>query len=489
MSVVGLAMLVFISAYLIGIMPGLYMDQKKNNSIERAYELHSRFLSERTYKNINPENIFNTVSVVLPKKEYGIYASSGLFNMNIALKKQRYMDKLDEIRSAIESAKNGDITKFENMSFDIDLSRISGVEISGEEKFKMPDNLSISRWSVKNMGGTSIVHGSVKDEGLEYISIMAFDENEREYVITFVPLVYSSINDILPMLLSMLPTILLALLIILFISSRIISKSIIDPVIALQQHSMMLKRQDPSAWTSLNMQGNDEIAELSGRLDELHEEVKQSYENMRAEKERKELFIRASSHELKTPLASAIMLLDSMTAKVGRYADHEKFLPELKNIMLAMNKMLEELMPLRKSESRMEEINMREMFNGILEENKYLLEENKMKCTLKGDLTIKTWADIAERVASLALGNAVSHGEKGTEIAINLYDWGFSIDNKGHVDEKIIKHAFEPFVSSAVSNGHGLGLYIAKSYSKILSWDIDLKNTEEGVRFTCRMKK
>lgn len=489
MSAIGLVMLVFISAYLIGLAPGLYLAYQKSKSIDLAINMHKQFLIDRSYKNLNPENQFATASFVLPKQGYDISIASKLISLDTTLTSGEYQKKLDEVREIIEKVKKGDFSSSSNFEMDLDIGQIDGIKINKLEEFGLPSSIREGDWNMKTFGSTKLMYGSISDRGIEYVSIWAFDENSNEYIITLVPLIYSSINDIMPVLLNMLPTILIGLLLILILASKMVSKSVIDPIIMLQRHSARLSSQSPSTWTSLNMQGKDEIAELSQRLDELHAEVRRSYENIQTEKARQELFIRASSHELKTPLASALMLCDSMISKIGKYADHDKYLPELKNILLTMSKMLEELLPLRKSSMNMQDIEMRSLFENIIDGEKYLLEQRNMEYTITGELSIKTWQDIAERIVKAGIGNAISHGKDGDNIKIVLSEDGFSIENSGHIEYELLKHAFEPFVSSDVSKGHGLGLYIARSYSKILGWEIDIKNTKEGVMFICKTKK
>ena len=81
--------------------------------------------------------------------------------------------------------------------------------------------------------------------------------------------------------------------------------------------------------------GSDEINILGARINALYtsllstidalEEENIHISNM--EKERV-LFMRAASHELKTPLTNLRVVLENMLLKIGPYKDHDRYLEE-----------------------------------------------------------------------------------------------------------------------------------------------------------------
>ena len=227
---------------------------------------------------------------------------------------------------------------------------------------------------------------------------------------------------------------------------------------------------------------------LSGRLDEVHQELKKHYESISAEKERQELFVRASSHELKTPLASALLLCEGMIAKIGKYADTEAYLPELRKILLSMQKMLQEILLLRSDGDEYALVDFRTLAERVAEQNSILCEQQDMRIEIQGNLQYKTWTNLAYKVVETLIGNAVQHGEPHSVIRVTLHDKGFQIWNRGNIEPQILNNIFEPFVSGAQSKGHGLGLYIVNSYAKLLKWQISIQNEDKGVNLICRMK-
>ena len=54
--------------------------------------------------------------------------------------------------------------------------------------------------------------------------------------------------------------------------------------------------------------------------------------------------MRAFSHQLKTPVAAATLLADGMISNVGKFADRDKYLPELKKQLLTVKQMTDEIL-------------------------------------------------------------------------------------------------------------------------------------------------
>ena len=59
-----------------------------------------------------------------------------------------------------------------------------------------------------------------------------------------------------------------------------------------------------------------------------------------------------------------------------------------------------------------------------------------------------------------------------------------SIVNQGaHIDETLLPHLYEPFVSgSGKERGKGLGLYVSAYYSEVLGCKLTVENVSGGVR-------
>jgi len=492
---IALVLMIFLLVYFVLLMPNLYLAHQRENSIRIATALHEGYLKERSYRNLVPDNYLSNFSVVVPKTGYDLRFSNKFGDAEIKLTTDTYRRLLDSVREIYRSASKMDAEE-EQVSEDIEalfqqvsLPVLDGIEIAFRANAPVSFRQDAGSRDFYPLKDGILIANTLKQDGLEYVSIIALTERDNEYIFTMLPTIYDSMAQIMPVVMGSLPMILLGILIITVLASQYFAHSVIVPILRIQNHAYTLKSLNPSKWSGLHLEGKDEIAMLSQRLDEVHEELKKHYENITAEKNRQELFVRASSHELKTPLASALLLCDGMIAKIGKYADVEQYLPELKKILLSMQKMLQEILLIRSnSEVEYAMTDFRTLAEGIAEQNRILCEERGICIHIEGSLHAKTWPDLAQRVMETLIGNAVLHGEENSSIHIRLSEEGFVIQNRGHIDERIRNNLFEPFVTGEHSKGHGLGLYIVRSYAKLLQWQISIDNDNEGVRAICKMK-
>jgi len=59
-------------------------------------------------------------------------------------------------------------------------------------------------------------------------------------------------------------------------------------------------------------------------------------------------------------------------------------------------------------------------------------------------------------------------------------------DNGGGIEEKILKHIFDPFISEEST---GMGLFMVKSICEKYNWSIQVKNEDEGAVFTINLQR
>ena len=81
----------------------------------------------------------------------------------------------------------------------------------------------------------------------------------------------------------------------------------------------------------------DEIGILGRNLQELYDTLEKNYRELeqknnllKEENKRQEVFLRASSHQLKTPVTAALLLTDGMINEIGKYKNVKQYLPEVK---------------------------------------------------------------------------------------------------------------------------------------------------------------
>lgn len=126
------------------------------------------------------------------------------------------------------------------------------------------------------------------------------------------------------------------------------------PILELVRHAEEMKHRKDFSVERLVDKGTkakDEVQELAETLDDLYQQIRESYTELEEknrelaeENERQEIFLRSSSHQLKTPVAAALLLVDGMLNEVGRYKDTKVYLPRVKEQLLSMRKMVEDIL-------------------------------------------------------------------------------------------------------------------------------------------------
>ena len=74
---------------------------------------------------------------------------------------------------------------------------------------------------------------------------------------------------------------------------------------------------------------------------------------------RQEVFLRASSHQLKTPVAASLLLVEGMIDEVGKYKDTKEYLPKVKIQLESMRKIIDELLDASKKQEEIRRNNIR----------------------------------------------------------------------------------------------------------------------------------
>ncbi len=157
--------------------------------------------------------------------------------------------------------------------------------------------------------------------------------------------------------------------------SFLYSKGIVDPIIRLVKHTETVKRSGVVANASLPAKGKDEIAILIQTLNELYEELDYNYKalenknnELNEKNKRQEVFLRSSSHQLKTPIAAALLLVDGMINQIGKYQNVITYLPEVKKQLLSMRKIVEDILYLSHCEDSitLETVNLSRLIAGQL---------------------------------------------------------------------------------------------------------------------------
>lgn len=195
--------------------------------------------------------------------------------------------------------------------------------------------------------------------------------------------------------------------------------------------------------------------------------------------------MRSSSHQLKTPIAAALLLVEGMINRIGKYQDVDAYLPEVKKQLLSMRKIVQDILYLSRCEESitLETVDLNVIIDRQLAYYQITLSEGNY--TLVTDYSenscVTTDANLLLKIFDNLITNAIAHSNEGAMITISTKPNQLEIYNsKAHIDATLMPNIFEPFVSEN-GKGHGLGLYIVSYYANILGVKVTISNVEDGV--------
>jgi len=240
----------------------------------------------------------------------------------------------------------------------------------------------------------------------------------------------------------------------------------------------------------------DEIGQLAEDVYVMYEALKNEIERVREMEENQRYFFSAASHELKTPIASTLILLQGMLDNIGDYSNHPKYLLECIKKMKTQSKMISEILNIvRLTDGTIipnyEKVNVGEVVKSVAVSHQTLIEtkEQQLSINLSDNLTCNTDSAMLTRVLSNVILNAVQNTKTQGEICIGHEDNRIFILNKGaRIDSTALSNVFEPFyredkARSSEVNRSGLGLTIVKKTLDCMGIEFSLENTADGVCF------
>ena len=345
------------------------------------------------------------------------------------------------------------------------------------------------------MGKSSfIVESSAKDvvNKIDYTTFLGVSKGEKYYFIEMAAAVAPSVTDIIPVIFSMLPVIIPVIILLIFITSGLYSKNIVKPITLLWRDAEG-RRGGIGHIEPIAVKGNDEIAELAHSLNLLYKSQEEAYDKLNKEGERKEIFMRAFSHQLKTPVAAATLLADGMISNVGKFADRDKYLPELKKQLLTVKQMTDEILRINHISENIAPVNIdaKDVVIEALNSVRTITEAGNIKTCCEGGGVWYCDPYIFEQILLNLVGNAAKYTDNGGEIRAIITDKSIKITNHpAHIDESIKDSLFEAFVTGEGSrDGHGLGLYVARYFAELLGMKLDFESVDDKVTFTLTRKE
>ena len=305
------------------------------------------------------------------------------------------------------------------------------------------------------------------------------------------------------MILKVLPVSLLCCVLVSVLCSLLFSRGITVPIKQISAAAERMAHMDRSA--RCGIRSGDEIGVLAENLNDLYQNLLAAMEDLESEKRRvsdlersKVDFLRAASHELKTPLTALNAMLENMVLGIGKYRNHQIYLPECLEMTGRLIHMVQEILETsRLSGPLQEEAPVRTELGELLPPlcRPYELIAKSRGVRFHLDLTGGFSAPLPPRlfgkVVSNLAANAVAYTDPGGTASIYFEARSLVVENEcAPLPAEVLERIFQPFyrpdfARNRDDGGNGLGLYLVQTLLRAmdLPYSFEPMGRPPGMRF------
>ena len=304
--------------------------------------------------------------------------------------------------------------------------------------------------------------------------------------------------------LHVLPYTMLGSLLVALIFSYIYSRFVTRPIRQMAAVTTTMQRLEKDA--RYPVRSSDEIGVLGRNINELYQNLWQTIRSLEHENKRitqlekeKIAFLRAASHELKTPLAALRIMLENMQLNIGEYKDRDQYLAEsvaqVDRLAAMVNDVLRSGSVAEQALRQEKRLRIDKMVAEVVEDYVLLAKTRGMTFTVDArPTTIRANRDMIRHVISNLVSNAVRHGDAGSVIKITCNQHELAIENACKpLTKQQLQHVFDPFYRSPSdkkrhADSSGVGLYTVKMLLDAKGLDYEFAPHGRGMRFVVRLE-
>lgn len=524
--ILALIMVLFIVGYFILMLPALYVSYVEDSNYEEIMEVHKNYMADGSYDKLSVKNAMNMATLEIPSGESSVNIINAYMNLNVIIKDEELREIIRDIKGRLGNL-NDDTTAIKEEELKDYFTKIKDkliLENMLPEDYPVELELSFnkeSEWKKQSAKVMSVsdnrlaVETSVTDGSNYYTAYFVIDNGKADaLVISMLSVITPGMKEIRPIILQSLPMIVAVIFFLMLILSQIFSNKIVTPIIKLADYAgkLNLTQKDKMEPFDIDLADKnrehrrkkrrkkrkkyekDEIAKLGETLYQLYETLYSNYQLLgekaqvlEEENKRQEVFLRASSHQLKTPIAAALLLVEGMMDEIGKYKNTKETLPKVKEQIMSMKKIVEEILYLNHStdDVQISEISVDLAVKDVLSAYQIQIQDRELVLQVEGKpFTVWTNMEILKKIIDNLMSNAVNHTTQKGLIKVMYENPYLIIWNQGdNIPDSLLPHVFEPFVSSDDrQKGKGLGLYVVSWYGKLLEIRVEIKNTTDGVQ-------
>lgn len=303
--------------------------------------------------------------------------------------------------------------------------------------------------------------------------------------------------------LHVLPYTMLGSLLVALVFSYIYSRFVTRPILQMAAVTTTMQRLEKDARYPVS--SSDEIGVLGRNINELYQNLWQTIRSLEHENKRitqlekeKIAFLRAASHELKTPLAALRIMLENMQLNIGEYNNRDQYLAEsvaqVDRLAAMVNDVLRSGSIAEQSLRQEKRLRIDRLVAEVVDDYMLLAKTRGMTFTIDAHpTTIRANRDMMRHVISNLVSNAVRHGDAGSVIKITCDQHELAIENACKpLTRQQLQHVFDPFYRSSDgtkqhTDSSGIGLYTVKMLLDAKGLDYGFTPHGRGMRFVVKL--
>ena len=243
----------------------------------------------------------------------------------------------------------------------------------------------------------------------------------------------------------------------------------------------------------------DEIGDLNRALADMAGDLHRRWDSERDLEDRRQQFVAAASHDLKTPLALIGGYAEAIAQDISP-EENARYLAAIEQETGRMNALVREMLDYTRLD-RTDELQNRKtvdlsaLTRSLLEEYAPLFENRRLSADIADGVRIRGDETLLRRAFGCLLENAAKYSPDGGRVAVVLRQGGsiFEVANDcDPIPEDELPRLFEMFYRGDKARnragGHGLGLAITRKILALHGLAVCAEGTETGVRFVVRKK-
>lgn len=293
----------------------------------------------------------------------------------------------------------------------------------------------------------------------------------------------------------LMPPITIALyLIFVFLFYKIVRRMVSDPLVDTAREA---NRVSILAFDEFkpDLKRGDEIGELNRALSEMAATLHTRWDSERDLEDKRQQFVSAASHDLKTPLALIGGYAEAIAQDISP-EENARYLAAIEQETARMNGLVREMLDYTRLDRTDElknrkTLNLTALVNDMLTEYAPLFEKRRLTADIAEDVRIRGDETLLRRAVGCLLENAAKYSPENGRVSVRLTNSRnhlLTVENDCEpIPETELPRLFEMFYRGDKARdragGHGLGLAILQKILALHGLTCKAENIKGGVRF------